>query len=114
MQEHLPHRRSLFVAKVDLDKTEAGWIGSVSIPAQNSSGLPLDSISFNGGKGTFRIKGEPGDPTFTGTLSADGKTLDGQFSQGPASFPLKLNLTGNAKVELIKPSPAVAPEFVGK
>jgi hypothetical protein len=102
------------VMEVDLDKTEAGWIGSVSIPQQNASGLPLDSISFDGGKGRFRIKGAPGDPTFAGTLSADGKTLDGQFSQGPTSLSLKLNRTGEAKVELIKPSPAVAPEFLGK
>jgi hypothetical protein len=99
--------------EVDLDKAASGWIGSVSIPMQNASGLPLDSISFADGKGTFRIKGAPGDPTYTGTLSADGKTLDGQFTQGPSSLPLKLTRTGDAKVEVAKPSPPVAPEFVG-
>lgn len=61
----------------DLDTAAAGWIGSASIPMQNATGLPLDAISFTDGKGTFRIKGAPGDPTFSGTLSADGKTLDG-------------------------------------
>lgn len=97
----------------DLDETANGWIGSVSIPAQNASGLPLDLISFSDGKGTFRIKGAPGDPTFTGKLSADGKTLEGQIVQGGVSLPLKLNRTGEAKVETPKPSPPVAPEFVG-
>lgn len=97
----------------DLDKAAAGWIGSASIPMQNAIGLPLDAISFTEGKGTFRIKGAPGDPTFSGTLSADGKTLDGQFSQGPGGIPLKLSRTGDPKVELPKPSPAVAAEFVG-
>lgn len=99
--------------EVDLDKTADGWIGSISIPAQNASGLPLEAISFSGGKGTFRIKGAPGDPTFTGVLSADGKTLDGQLSQGPQTLPLNLSRTGEAKVELPKPSPPVAPEFLG-
>ena len=97
----------------DLDKAADGWIGSASIPMQNATGLPLDAISFSDGIGTFRIKGAPGDPTFSGTLSADGKTLDGQFSQGPGGIPLKLSRTGDPKVELPKPSPAVAAEFVG-
>ena len=70
---------------VDLDKTASGWIGSVSIPAQGVNGLPPDAISFSDGKGSFRLKGVPGDPAFTGTLSADGKLLEGTFAQGRRS-----------------------------
>lgn len=99
--------------EVDLDKADTGWIGSISIPAQGASGLPLDAISFSAGKGSFHLKGVPGDPTFTGTLSADGKLLQGDFVQGGASQPLKLSRTGEAKVEVPKPSPPVAPQFVG-
>lgn len=99
--------------EVDLDKADSGWIGSISIPAQGASGLPLDQISFNSGKASFHLKGVPGDPTFTATLSADGKVLQGNFVQGGASQPLKLSRTGEAKVEVPKPSPVVAPEFVG-
>jgi hypothetical protein len=57
------------ILEVDLDKSSTGWIGSVSIPAQNASGLPLEAISFSEGKASFRIKGAPGNPTFTGNLS---------------------------------------------
>ena len=99
--------------EVDLDKTTSGWIGSVSIPAQNATGIPLGSITFADGKASFLFKGGPGTPAYNGTLSADGKTLDGTFSQGPQSLPLKLTRTGEAKVELPKASPAVAAEFVG-
>lgn len=99
--------------EVDLDKADSGWIGSISIPAQGASGLPLDQISFNSGKASFHLKGVPGDPTFTATLSADGKVLEGNFVQGGASQPLKLSRTGEAKVEVPKPSPPVAPQFVG-
>ena len=103
----------------DLDKAGdggrgEGWIGSVSIPAQNASGLPLEKITFADGKGAFHIKGGPGDPAWTGTLSADGKTLDGTFTQGTVSLPLKFSRTGEAKVELPKASAAVAPQFLGK
>lgn len=96
------------IMEIDLDQAASGRIGSISIPAQNASGMPLDAISFSGGKGTFRIKGAPADPTFSGMLSADGKTLDGQFSQGLMNMPLKLNRTGGAKVEVPKASPPVA------
>ena len=99
--------------EVDLDKAASGWIGSISIPAQGASGIPLDPVSFNDGKGSFHIKGAPGDPAFTGTLSADGKRLEGTFSQGPQSLPLKLTRSGEAKVEVPKSSPPVAAELLG-
>jgi len=99
--------------EIDLDKDATGWIGSVAIPAQNISGLPLEAITFADGKCTFRIKGVPGDPTFSGTPSADGKTLSGEFTQGGQPFPVKLSRAGDAKVEKAAKSPAVAKEFLG-
>jgi uncharacterized protein len=101
------------VMEVDLDKAASGWIGSVSIPAQNATGIPLGSITFADGKAAFIFQGGPGNPGYSGTLSEDGKTLDGAFSQGPQSLPLKLTRTGSAKVEPPKASSAVAAEFVG-
>jgi hypothetical protein len=97
----------------DLDKTSDGWIGSVSVPAQGANGMPLENISFAEGKGTFHLKGGAGDPNFTGTLAEDGKTLDGTFSQGPMSLPLKLTRAGDAKVVVPKPSAPVPAQFVG-
>lgn len=101
------------VMEVDLDKGPNGWIGSLSIPAQHATGIPLDAIAFTNGKWTFRMKGAPGDPTFTGTLSADGKTMTGDLTQGPGAFPFKFSRTGDPKVEEAKASPALAKDFVG-
>jgi hypothetical protein len=99
--------------EVDLEKGPNGWIGSISIPAQNATGIPLDAIAFTNGKCTFRLKGAPGDPTFTGTLSADGKTMAGDFTQGPGTFPFKFSRAGDPKVAEVKASPAAAKEFLG-
>ena len=99
--------------EVDLDKTASGWIGSLSIPAQGASGIPLDPVTFADGKLSFSMKGPAGAPGFSGTLSADGKTLDGNLSMGPQALPLKLTRTGEAKVEVPKPSPPVSAEFLG-
>lgn len=99
--------------EVDLDKTAGGWIGSISMPAQGASGMQLDAVTFSDGKGSFHIKGAPGDPAFAGTLSADGKSLEGNFTQGPASLPLKFTRAGDAKVVVPKVSPAIAAQFTG-
>jgi uncharacterized protein len=99
--------------ELDLDKAPNGWIGAVSIPAQNAAGLPLGGIVFANGKWTLRIKDGPGDPTFTATLAADGKSMAGDFTQGGGSFPFKFSRTGDPKIEESKPSPALSPEFVG-
>lgn len=99
--------------EVDIDKGAQGWIGSISIPAQNASGLPMGTISFENGKCVFHLIGVPGDPTFTGTLSEDGKTMSGTYTQGPGTFPFKLTRGGEPKVEQEKSSPAVAQEFLG-
>jgi hypothetical protein len=99
--------------EVDLDKAADGWIGSFAIPARGATGVVLTAITLNEGKVSFVMKDVPGDPGFTGTLSADGMTLDGQFSQGGMSLPLKLARSGDAKVVVPKPSPPVGAEFLG-
>jgi hypothetical protein len=99
--------------EIDLDKTANGWVGSISIPAQNASGLPLEAITFTNGKCAFRIKGAPGEPTLSGTLSADGKTLSGDFTQGGGAIPFSVSRVGEAKVEEIKKSSPVAKAFLG-
>ncbi len=99
--------------EVDIDKSGDKWIGSVAIPAQGASGLPLSNISETGNKFSFAIEGAPGDPTFNGTLSEDGKTMSGDFTQGPGSFPFKFTREGEPKVEAPKASPAVTEEFTG-
>ncbi len=100
--------------QIDLDKTAQGWIGSISVPAQNSSGMQLESITFSNGKLSFRIKGIPGEPRFSSTMSADGTTMTGEFTHGPTSAPFKATRTGDPNVELPKSSPAVAKGFLGK
>lgn len=110
----LPNNRSLAVT-VDLDKTAKGWVGSMLIPEQGASGVTLADIrAQEGGMWSFRIPGPPGDPSFSGKLSADGKALSGSLTQGGQSMPMKLAHAGEPKVEMPKISPPVAKEFVGE
>lgn len=101
--------------ELDFDKTAKGWIGSLSIPEQKLIGLILESVDFQAGKLNFVLM-KAGDkpPGFTGKLSADGKAITGEMTQGGATLPLTLKRTGEAKVELPKTSPVVPKELTGK
>ncbi len=64
--------------------------GTIGIPVQGLKDVPLDKVSLADGKATFKIKGIGGDPTFTGTISEDGNSLAGNFTQGGGTFPFEL------------------------
>jgi hypothetical protein len=86
----------------DIDHTSKGWIGTAAIPSMNASGIPLSDIALTDGKWTFHIKAGTGDPSFSGTLSADGQTLTGTFGQGGITFPFTLKRTGDPRADLAK------------
>jgi hypothetical protein len=110
--EHIPGREPITV-EVDFDKVPEGWIGSLSIPAQNVTGIPLEAITYAKDRCSFRIKGMPDDPTYTGTLSQDGKVIEGDYTEGTLKVPFKFTRTGEPKVEIPQISPRVSQEFVG-
>jgi putative CocE/NonD family hydrolase len=71
---------------VDLAQGANGWTGDISIPAQGATDLPLAGIAVAGDSISFAIAGIPGNPTFQGTRSADGLTIQGTLTQGGQSF----------------------------
>jgi CubicO group peptidase (beta-lactamase class C family) len=80
--------------EVNLDFTkqaDGSWKGDISIPAQNARDLPLAGIEVKEAEVVFAIAGVPGNPTFKGKFSEDGKKITGTFTQGGASFPFSLS-----------------------
>jgi hypothetical protein len=72
------------------------WQGVIAIPAQNMKGFALEAITVDGKSVSFVIPKVPGEPTFKGTLSDDGTTISGDFSQGGGTLPFKLTRGGDA------------------
>ncbi len=76
----------VYLARGDADV----WKGTVDIPLQGAKGLALSNVSVAGLDIACTIDGVPGNPTFKGTLSADGMTISGSFMQGGGRFPFTL------------------------
>lgn len=110
--EQIPDHAPVIV-EIDLDRGSDGWIGSLSIPAQKVSGIPLEAITYADGMWSFRIKGMADIPTYRGTLSQDGKTIEGDYTEGTLKVRFKFTRAGEPNVEIAKASPPVAQGFVG-
>lgn len=58
--------------------------GTIDVPAQGATDIPLGEITIEGKKISFVIAGVPGDPIFKGELDETGKKMRGSFAQGGA------------------------------
>ena len=100
--------------EVDLQPgTPPAWVGTISIAAQNLKAFPLSSIEVQGKAVSFVMASVPGTPTFKGTLSDDGTTLSGDFTQGGGSLPFTLTRKGDAVIAAPAKSTAIAKELEG-
>jgi hypothetical protein len=100
--------------QVDLAKNAKGeWMGTIDIPAQHLKGFLLSSVAVKGNAVSFRMKGPQGDPKFDGSLSADGKSLSGNFTQGGAALTFALKRIGEARIETPAKSTAIAKDLEG-
>lgn len=85
------------------DGATRAWSGTIDIPAQKAKALPLGGIHVDGAAVAFAITGVGGNPTFTGTMGADGATMTGAFTQGPVSAPFQLRRTGPPTAAALRP-----------
>jgi uncharacterized protein len=100
--------------EVDLQAKSAGkWEGAIAIPAQSLKGFPLSAITIGADKVSFALAGVPGNPTFTGTIGKDGKSISGEYTQGGGTMPFALTRTGEAKIEPAPKSTAITKEVQG-
>ncbi|MDP7030491.1 MAG: alpha/beta fold hydrolase [Phycisphaerales bacterium] len=65
---------------------DGGWTGSVDTPSQQSYGIPLSSIEFDGHALTVRC--DLTQAIWTATLTEGGDTLDGVWAQRGVEIPL--------------------------
>ena len=97
---------------LDLAKNAKGvWVASLGVPERQVTGLRVTDLSVAGNEVRFAAPDLPGSPTFELTL-ADGK-LKGALLVPALSLALEMQRTGDARVEIEPPSPAVSKELEG-
>ena len=72
------------------------WTGDIDIQIQGVKDVPLSNIGVDAGRVHFDMPTVPGNPFFDGALSADGKTIQGDFHQGASVFPFSIMLADEA------------------
>jgi hypothetical protein len=101
-----------FVVSLDLSKNaKSEWVASMGVPAQNATGLVVQSVKVNGASVSFMAT-EMMMSKFDLTLDASG-ILKGTITNPQGSVPVQFKRTGPAKVALIQASPAVSKELEG-
>ena len=96
--------------RVDLERSEDDWAGTIDIPVQGLRGFELSDLVVSDDEIGFAMPNIPGDPAFDGRLSADGKTITGEFSQQGQTFPFKLERKPKVAVKGETPSKGVPGE----
>ena len=90
------------VIGIDLATNANGqFTGTFAQPAEGVKGLPLSEIAVKGPSIRLLLKpGGSGGGTFNGTISADGKTISGDFimADGGYAVPFSLTRTGEANI----------------
>lgn len=100
--------------QVDLASRAAGtWEGSITIPAQGIKSFPLAQVTAKDGAVGFVMKGVPGDPTFKGTLSKEGRSIAGDYTQGTVTLPFTLAWKGDAVIAPAAKSTPITADVAG-
>lgn len=104
--------RNMDVAfQIDVATNKNGeLIGTVTIPSQHLTGLPLIKIAVDGNNVTLSARS---DQLMTATLNADG-TLSGDYSTADMTAPFALKRTGDATIAPAPRSAAVAKDLEGR
>jgi len=74
--------------RVDLKHSDASWQGTIDIPLQRATGLPLQAIRFEAPQVHFELQAGPGLAVFEGKLEGD--KISGNFTQAGQTFPFSL------------------------
>jgi len=97
---------------LDLAKNaKSEWIASMGLPAGNLTGLVVAGVEVDGNSVKF-VGVELMMAKFDLTLGPEGE-MKGTMAGAPGSLPVEFQRKGEAKVELIPPSPALSKALEG-
>lgn len=82
--------------ELDITRANGALAAAITINVQNIHNWALTNVKTDGNKISFDMPNIPGNPHFDGVLSADGKTLAGDFTQGGMKITFTTERSANA------------------
>jgi len=83
------------VFQIDLAKNGSGITGTVSVPEQRLTGLPLQKVTVDGRSIKFQART---DQSFDGTMSDDGGSISGSYDIDGSAVPFTMTRKGEARI----------------
>jgi len=100
--------------EIDLAKNGQGNLaGTFGQPTQGVKGLPLSAVAVEDRSVRFVVKGDAEPSTFTGELSADGKSISGNVVLTGYTIPFSLTRNGDARIVPVPKNPPIGKELEG-
>lgn len=102
--------------EVDLAGNDKGVLmGTFGNPGEGLKGIPLANLAMEGKTVIFLLRAGSGGGTFSGDLSADGKSVSGTFvtAEGNHSLPFSMTRTGEARIASAPKSSPIGKELEG-
>jgi hypothetical protein len=100
---------------VDIASEGGNLVGTFSNPSQQLRGFPFLHVAVNGRSVTLELKtSDPGVQKFVGTLSGDGRSIEGEFLVSVFSVPFSLERTGDASIAPLPHGPAIDERLTGE
>ncbi len=97
--------------EIDFAKNEKGVLtGTVNLPGERITGLPLTKVSIDGRTIAFQARS---DQPMRGDLSADGKTIAGDYFAEGNTLPFTMARTGDSKMQAPPKSAAITARLEG-
>lgn len=98
--------------ELDLQKNSRGeYVGTVDIPGERITGLPLRQVIVQGSAIEFNARTDQG---FRGDIAADGQSMSGTFSAEGAALPFYVTRTGSARVHPTKKGARITSALEGE
>jgi len=111
----IPDRGDMAI-EVDFAKGSKGdLIATFGNPAEKLRGLPLSGVRVDGRAVHFTLSATSGGGQFVGQLSADGKTMTGEFVTSDKMYTIPFSVTrlGDARIEASARNAALGKDLVG-
>ena len=97
--------------QIDFAKSSSGIGGTVSVPAQQLTGLPLQKAVADGRSIKFQART---DQWFDGTIADDGGSISGSYYVDGAVVPFTMTRKGDARIAPTVTSAAIGKELEGR